>query len=168
MVSNDPEPSAVAATAPPEPEDDPARVLFSWRSHPAKQGGRRLGIAVGAVIVIPAVLWPLYGAFFGVMALVILAGSLLPFFLPTDYVLYVGGLESVFLGIHRRFTWDQFRSYYPDQNGVLLSPFAHPSRLENFRGIYLRFNGQSATVMAIVAERIKRPGDDNQAGKDTV
>lgn len=168
MISNDPEPSALAATPPPVPADDPARVLFSWRSHPAKQGGRRLGIALGAVIAIPAVLWPLYGAFFGVMAFVILAGSLFPFFLPTDYILYVGGLESVFLGIHRRFTWDQFRSYYPDRNGVLLSPFALPSRLENFRGIYLRYNGQSAKVLAIVAERIKPPREDNQAGKDAV
>jgi len=142
------------------PEDDPARVLFSWRSHPAGQGGRRLWIALGALLGIPLALWPLYGPFFGVMAFVILGGSLFPFFLPTRYVLYAGGLESVFLGVHRRFIWTQFRSYYPDPNGVLLSPFAHPSRLENFRGIYLRYNGQAEQVLRIVAEHITPPATD--------
>jgi hypothetical protein len=69
-------------------------------------------------------------------------------------VLYAGGLESRFLGMTRRFTWDQFRSYYPDRNGVLLSPFVRPSRLENFRGFYLRFDGQSEDVLRVVKERI--------------
>lgn len=124
-------------------------------------------IALGALILIPLALWPLYGSFFGVMAFVILGGSLFPFFLPTRYVFYVGGLESVFLGVHRRFVWDQFRSFYPDKNGVLLSPFAHPSRLENFRGIYLRYNGQKDTVLRIVAEHLPPPGQENQAAKDT-
>ena len=35
--------------------------------------------------------------------------------------------------------WSDFRSFYADRNGVLLSPFARPSRLENFRGVYVRF-----------------------------
>jgi hypothetical protein len=167
MASNDLEPSAAQAVTPLLEGDDPARVLFSWRSHPARQGGRRLGIALGAVIVIPIALWPSYGPFFGLLAFIILGGSLLPFFLPTEYVLYSGGLESVFLRVHRRFTWDQFRSYYPDKNGVLLSPFTHPSRLENFRGVYLRFNGQSARVLEVVSDRIKiAPGED-PSGKGT-
>lgn len=164
LLSHDPEPSAPSTDIPVTPADDPARVLFSWRSHPAKRGGRRLWIALGALTVIPLVLWPLYGPFFGVMAFVILAGSLFPFFLPTRYVLYAGGLESVFLGVHRRFTWTQFRSYYPDPNGVLLSPFVHPSRLENFRGIYLRYNGQAEQVLRVVGERIAPATDPGGKG----
>lgn len=35
--------------------------------------------------------------------------------------------------------WDQMRTYYVDKKGVLISPFTRPSRLETFRGIYLRF-----------------------------
>jgi hypothetical protein len=136
------------------PTDDPARVLYRWRSHPVRAGGRRLKIAVAALIVVPVGLYLLYGPFFGILALAILGFSLFPYFLPTDYVLYVGGLESVFLGVHRRFTWEQFRSYYPDKHGVLLSPFVRPSRLENFRGLYLRFGEQPADVMAIVSEKI--------------
>jgi hypothetical protein len=139
------------------PEDDPARVLCRWRSHPVRAGGRRLKIAVSALVIVPAGLYLMYGPFFGLLALAILGFSLFPYFLPTDYVLYAGGLESVFLGIHRRFTWEQFRSYYPDKHGVLLSPFARPSRLENFRGIYLRFGDRPGDVMAVVSEKISAP-----------
>lgn len=146
--------------------DDPAKVLYAWRSHPVRARGRRLGIALGALILIPAGLWFLYGSFFGLLALAILGLSLFPYFLPTDYVLYVGGLESVFLGVHRRFTWGQFRSYYPDRNGVLLSPFVRPSRLENFRGIYLRFDGHSSQVMTVVSERIDSVANDHAQPKD--
>ena len=159
MASGESEGSARECAPAAAGADDPARILFSWRSHPARQGGRRLAIALGALVLIPVGLFLLYGPFFGALALVILGISLFPYFLPTDYVLYAGGLESVFLRVHRRFTWRQFRSYYPDKNGVLLSPFTRPSRLENFRGIYLRFDGRSAEVLAIISQHIASARD---------
>ena len=140
--------------------EDPAQVLLSWRSHPMQTQGQRRWIAVGVVIGIPLALGVFYGAFYAALAVAILAGSLASFFLPTQYVLYTGGLESRFLGMNRRFTWDQFRSYYPDRNGVLLSPFLQPSRLENFRGFYLRYNGHSQEVMRIVTERVTSRSDE--------
>lgn len=150
------------------PESDPGHVLLSWRSHPARHAGRRLWLAVGVVVLIPLGLWHLYSPFYALLGLVILGGSLTSFFLPTRYVLYVGGIESRFLGIYRRFTWDQFRSFYPDRHGVLLSPFVAPSRLENFRGVYLRFNGHKDDVLRIVHARIAtRAPDDRQAEGDS-
>lgn len=158
---------AMENPTPPESLDDPApvdlsattaqdlgRLLLEWRSHPVKQGGKRLWVVIGVFVLFPVGLTLLYGPFYGVLALVILGGSLATYFLPTDYFFYTGGLESVFLGVRRRFTWDQFRSCYPDRHGVLLSPFPQPSRLENFRGIYLRFDGQASKIMAIVSERV--------------
>jgi hypothetical protein len=135
---------------------DPALVLLKWRSHPVREGGRRLWIVAGALLVFPIGLGLLYGPFFTLLAIAILGGSLLTYFLPTDYTFYSGGVESRFVGVSRRFTWEQFRSYYPDRHGVLLSPFIHPSRLENFRGIYIRFDSRFSEVMAIVAEKIPR------------
>ena len=139
--------------------NDPGQLLLKWRSHPVKQGGRRIWIVVGALIVFPVGLTLLYGPFYGLLALVILGGSMAAYFLPTDYVFYAGGLESKFLGVHRRFTWAQFRSFYRDRNGVLLSPFPQPSRLENFRGVYLRFDGCAEQVMSIVTERVSAPAE---------
>ena len=134
---------------------DPGQLLLKWRSHPVRQGGKRLWIVIGALVLFPVGLTLLYGPFYGALALVILGGSMTAYFLPTDYVFYAGGVESRFLGVNRRFTWGQFRSFYRDRNGVLLSPFPQPSRLENFRGVYLRFNGCRERVMAIVGEHVK-------------
>jgi len=145
---------------------DPGQLLLKWRSHPVRKGGKRLWIVIGALVLFPVGLTFLYGPFYGVLALVILGGSMAAYFLPTDYAFYAGGIESKFLGVHRRFTWGQFRSFYRDRNGVLLSPFPQPSRLENFRGVYLRFDGCAEQVMAIVAERVSvatetRPGAES-------
>ena len=146
--------------------DDPSRVLLSWRSHPVRKGGQRMLIVLVVLTGFPIGLVFLYGPFYGLLALVILGGALMSYFLPTDYNFYVGGLESVFLGVHRRFTWDQFRSFYPDRHGVLLSPFPRPSRLENFRGIYLRFDDCRQQILEIVNERVCVPTEGNSAGKD--
>lgn len=149
----------IAEPSTPSQTQDPGQVLLKWRSHPVAQGGKRLWIVVAAMVVFPVGLTLLYGPFFGLLALIILGGSLGPYFLPTDYTFYAGGIESRFLGVKRRFTWDQFRSFYRDRHGVLLSPFPQPSRLENFRGIYLRFGGSAKEVMRLVSERVKPPGD---------
>jgi len=133
---------------------DPGQLLLKWRSHPVRHGGKRLWVVAGALVIFPVGLTVLYGPFYGFLALVILGGSMAAYFLPTDYAFYTGGVESTFLGVHRRFTWEQFRSFYRDRNGVLLSPFPQPSRLENFRGVYLRFDGCAEQVMAIVTERV--------------
>jgi len=137
------------------PTTDPAQELLRWRSHPARHAGGRFAVAIAFVLIVPIGLWILYSVYYALLGLVILVGSLSSFFLPTDYVLYVGGLESRFLGICRRFTWEQFRSSYPDRYGVLLSPFPGPSRLENFRGLYLRFNGHREAVLRVVTERVR-------------
>ena len=50
--------------------------------------------------------------------------------------------------------WSRYRSYYADKNGVLLSPFARPTRLENFRGKFIRFAGNRDRVMDIVRSKI--------------
>jgi len=65
-------------------------------------------------------------------------------------VLLLGG--SVFFPLltvtRYRFDHEGVRNFYPDPNGVLLSPFSTPSRLENFRGIYLRFGDNRREVLA--------------------
>lgn len=73
--------------------------------------------------------------------------------------------------------WSTYRSYYPDPNGVLLSPFSTPSRLENFRGMYLRFGNNRGEVLAYLEgiypqeetaereERVDEPAVD-QGGVD--
>jgi hypothetical protein len=43
-----------------------------------------------------------------------------------------------------------------DKNGVLLSPFAGRSRLENFRGVYVRFGQNKDQVVNFVRSKIEK------------
>lgn len=77
------------------------------------------------------------------IAVVMLLGSLSGFFLPTEYEFYADKIKvKCFLASLEK-EWKNYRSFYIDKNGVLLSPFKEPSRLENFRGIYLRLDRNS-------------------------
>ncbi len=140
--------------SPPSPENLGAEIL-RWRSHPLRRGGWRRSLVVAILILIPVGLGLLYGPFYAFLALVILAASLGTYFFPTDYAFFEGGLQSRFLGGVRRFRWEQFRSFYIDQYGVLLSPFARRSRLENFRGIFLRYDDNQGEVLAVIRDRVR-------------
>lgn len=143
-----------------ERTEDPGLVLLKWRYHPVREGGWRLPVVIGILLGVPALIGWMYGPFFTALALVILGGSMGTYFLPTDYAFYAGGVETRFLAVTRRFKWDQFRSFYPDRNGVLLSPFPAPSRLENFRGLFVRFSRNRDQVLTIVRERVILPVKD--------
>ena len=146
---------------------DPVELLLRWRSHPVRRREAKLTLVIAVLLGLPTGLLVLYGPFYAGLAIVVLGGSLASYFLPTDYSLYAGGGEMRFLWICRRFTWEQFRSFYPDRNGVLLSPFSRPSRLENFRGLYLRFDGRADQVLAIVAARVAPRGTEpSKTGAD--
>ncbi len=146
-----------ATVAQPAATDDPSLELLRWRYHPVREGGWRLVAVLAFLSGVPLIVGWLYGPFFVILALAILGGSLGTYFFPTECILYAGGLETRFIGVTRRFAWDQFRSFYPDRNGVLLSPFPVPSRLENFRGLFVRCSGNRDAVLSIVRERVPLP-----------
>jgi len=113
----------------------------------------------GILILIPILLLCAWRYGLGkkrVLSVVILLGSLSSFFLPTHYELDQEKIKVRFFLTKREREWSAFRSFYVDKNGVLLSPFAKPSRLENFRGIYVRFNQNKDQVVDFVKSRIQR------------
>lgn len=91
------------------------------------------------------------------LSVVIMLGSMSSFFLPTHYELTQDKVRIKYLFAKREREWEAYRSFYVDKNGVLLSPFSQPSRLENFREIYLRFEHNKDQVVDFVKSKIKRP-----------
>lgn len=124
--------------------------------------------AVAAVLFVALVAWTLqtwlHAGFFTVIAVLLVWGQVAGFFLPTRYTLTDDAVTARGLLSRKQKPWSDFRSYYVDREGVLLSPFAERSRLERFRGLSLQFHGNREAVVAFVervmAERLEEGPDD--------
>ena len=131
--------------------------VLRWRSHPFV---KRKFSSFLVILCLLAVWVSVYLTTFSVtmtaVSILILLGALLPFFLPTDYELTPDKVKVRFFFSQKEKDWSFYHSFYVDKNGVLLSPFERPSRLESFRGIYVRFDRNKAQVVKFVSSKIKK------------
>ena len=140
-------------------QQDEGEVL-SWTVHPMR---RKPWVALLVTVFIFVVSMVAYmttaSKAFGTLALVVLFASLAKFYMPTTFRLSDKRImiKSTTQTIYKN--WLQFRSFYPDKNGVLLSPFSEPSRLESFRGIFLIFDRNKDEVVDFIKPRIGRTAD---------
>ena len=112
---------------------------YVWVVHPLFDSPKKSVFLVSFLIFLLVGIQFLFGSLgITLLSIVFLFGSLRQYFLPFRYEVYNNQITvSSFLSKQDR-AWNEFRSYYVDQHGILLSPFPKPSRLENFRGIYVR------------------------------
>jgi len=139
-----------------EPVDEKSvgRVL-EWTTHPVKRRPLvSILVTVFVLLVSLIVYYTTMSKMFGVLALIVMFASLAKFYFPTTYRLSDDRItiKTMTQTLHK--DWAIYRSCYTDKNGILLSPFVRPSRLENFRGIYLMFSGNRDEVIQFVRERI--------------
>jgi hypothetical protein len=139
----------------PEVEGTESSNVLEWVCHPAKKNIKVTAIvSIFIVILIVVVYYMTYSIWFSILAFLILFGSLASFYFPTHYRLTDNEIIIKTKAQTQKKSWSQYRTYYPDKNGVLLSPFVRPSRLENFRGLYIKFWFNKDEVVAFVKERI--------------
>ncbi len=74
-----------------------------------------------------------------VVAALIFLVSLTTFFFPTTYNVNEKKVTIKYLFTLKERNLSAFRSVFPGRRGILLSPYLGPTRLENFRGFYLRY-----------------------------
>jgi len=138
-----------------EAEPDEGEVL-AWTCHKAKRKPL-LTAAVSALILAFGII-VFYAtersSIFAGLTLVILFLSLSRFYLPIRYRLTDRRIMIKTMTQTLYKDWSVYRTCYPDKNGILLSPFIQPSRLENFRGIFLLFNDNAQAVTDFVKARI--------------
>ncbi len=137
-------------------------ILLQWVCHPIKS--RSVLLTVGLVLFLTILVALTYtwteSTLFAMIAALILWGSVSQYFLPVSFRLTDRTVTVKYTTHTIERTWNLFRSYYVDRNGVLLSPFVRPSRLETFRGLYVRFAGNKDEVVAVISEKIKIIEDD--------
>ncbi|MCX8053363.1 MAG: hypothetical protein N3B12_06110 [Armatimonadetes bacterium] len=79
-----------------------------------------------------------------------LVGSLAEFLFPVTYEITSDSAVCRTLFKQTEISWHNVRRYYLDNSGIKLSPLDRPSRLEAFRGVYLRFAGNDRQVIEAV------------------
>ena len=128
---------------------------FHWSCHPVKK--RPLVSVLVTSFVLFAVAYVYYSfdsVGFALLALIVFSLSLARYYFPTHYRLSEKGVTIKTPTQTISKPWSEYRSFYPDKNGVLLSPFAEPSRLENFRGIYLMYGGKREQIISHVSKYV--------------
>jgi len=150
--------------------------VLQWTVHPVK---RKPMVSVLVTLFIAAVAvmiyWSTESQLFTVLGLLIFSLALAKFYVPTKYrlsdknIMVAGTSQKLYKD------WKQFRTFYPDKNGVFLSPFVEPSRLENFRGFYLMTEKNIEEVTEFIRARIggrhlaaEQNGHDDECAKDEV
>lgn len=145
--------------------------VVEWTVHPVR---RRWWVSVVVTLFVAAVGATvhaiMHSQFFTILALIIMLASLAKFYFPTTFRLSDKGV-TVRTTTQKLFKeWKLYRSCYRDKKGLLLSPFVAPSRLENFRGLYVMFENNGDEVTEFARERIKRahakPEPDGEESSD--
>ncbi|MCD6249377.1 MAG: hypothetical protein J7J98_03470 [candidate division Zixibacteria bacterium] len=138
-----------------EPPDE--GELLEWTCHPVKRKPLvSAAVTLFIILVVVAIYMTTYSRMFTLLGLVILLMSLAKFYFPTRFKMSESGVTIKTTTQTLFKEWGIYRSCYPDKKGILLSPFVEPSRIENFRGLYVMFEGNADVVTAFVKQRIRR------------
>lgn len=147
----------MASENPKDTEAAPGEIR--WRVHPLTENAWR---SILLVVIIVATCygvwsWTGYGGLV-LLAFVFLVVSMAPFIFPTRYRMDAEGLEVIFLGVRSFRGWEEYRNFYPHDVGVHLSPFKELTRLDPFRGNFIRFTPENRRdVLDFLGRHIKKP-----------
>lgn len=123
-----------------------------WESHPLRREKPAKSMLLVALIVAAAAAaaFSFEHWFYGVFSLAVLTASLSRYFFPTRYALGGEGISSEHLGRKQRRSWAEFRRVEEQRDGIFLRPSARPSRLDSFRGVFLRCDQNREEVARFV------------------
>jgi len=129
-------------------------IIYSWRVFPAKANPKKTVFVSMAIILLSLASGWYAGVPLGVLAVLLLSGSLWPFFMITTYRFTSEGIEQKRWPTTQKKSWDYFRRYEVDPRGILLSPFKTPSRLDPFRGMYLLTTNDREQLLSIIESKV--------------
>jgi len=120
-------------------------ILVSWKSIPWLEKPWMTVFLFSLLILMALILWHITVFSWGspimyFVSLMILFLNLLPYFIVTKYELYEDRIEVSYMFVKVKRSYSDFGCFYRDKNGVMLSTFKLPRRLDAFRGQSLRFS----------------------------
>jgi hypothetical protein len=123
-----------------------------WAVRPCSRNWLLAAVVALFILVVSLAAQLCFGSpWWGALTLVLLSLSVLPYYTRSEYRLDEEGVVARgFIGAYRR-SWPEIRAYFPQADGVLLSPLTSPSRLAYTRGVFLRFDNNRDEVLERVA-----------------
>ena len=138
--------------------------LYSWVFHPAKAS--RVVTALLTVflfLLLVLVYYLTQSRLFTIIGTIVLLGSMRSFYFPTEYKLFDDHIEVYYTISSVKKDWKIYRRVFPEKNGVFLSTFARPTRMENFRGLFVKYGeADRDRVLDIIQSRIGKKADERE------
>ncbi|MFQ3549330.1 MAG: hypothetical protein SNJ70_06230 [Armatimonadota bacterium] len=127
-------------------------ILLKWTIHLGKKYPNKLAVSIIAVLFVFIVALISYGIGLAVIAAIILLASISEFVFPVSYTITTESASSTCLFRKTEINWENVRNYYLDDDGIKLSPLKTKSRMEVFRGVYLRFDNNKEQIIQKVKQ----------------
>ena len=123
----------------------------TWTSHPLRE--EPLAKSVLLVLIILSVAFIVGMSFqsisFAFLSLALLTAAMSRYLFITRYVIDAHGFTISHIGMHRQYLWTNFRRVTIHPDGVFLSPFVKPHRLDTFHGQFLRSKNPAEIYHAV-------------------
>ncbi len=129
---------------------------IEWSVLPARN---RKKVAIALAIILPflIIVYVTSGIYWTLFSIVVLLTSLAPFWTVTKYILDGEGVTIKRPLYTIKKPWSHYRRYVVDKNGIFLSPFPRPSRIDAYRGNYLIFGDVDRDkVVSFVREMMEK------------
>jgi hypothetical protein len=120
-------------------------AIYRWTSFPLLDKPKHSVALCLIIIIVTYILWelaigiwqqPLY-YMLGVFMLFI---GIVPYFVPTRYYFFESGLVVIYPIAKVEKLYTDYGCFYADKNGIMLSTFKRPRRLDAFRGQSIRYS----------------------------
>lgn len=145
-------PIAAEAGAPGESGASPAGPAVEWQVHLARsRPGRAIWVLVAAFVSAALCFFLFHNWLYAGFCVVAILSATTEFLFPIRYRLDSEGAEMRNLHNWRRIAWSEVKKAYLLEDGVKLSPLGLKTRLEQFRGVFLRFGPAPGTQEEVVA-----------------
>ena len=125
-------------------------VVLTWVVHLAREYPAKLFYSLGAIILASTAGYYVLSVFGAIATALVMFASAADFLLPVRYIITNDSVKCRMFLKRTEIHWKDVKRCYIDDHGIKLSTLSRRSRLEAFRGVYLRFADNQEQVIEIV------------------
>uniref|UniRef100_A0A7C3YQV7 PH domain-containing protein n=1 Tax=candidate division WOR-3 bacterium TaxID=2052148 RepID=A0A7C3YQV7_UNCW3 len=127
---------------------------MTYRIHKAKENPKKTLFVSLFLFFLFLFFLLFYGLFWTILAFLLLFFALNSYFLPITYTLTEDEI-IVDKGLYKfKRNWQEFKKVIETRNGLILSPFAHRTFLDNFRGLHIFLPGEKEEIVKFIRGRL--------------